>query len=403
MKSGFIREEPSNIKYHKYVFGERAIFSPKEIDYPFSDVLNDFSNFYNLPYADRLNIAEKYNLSTFYIFLDKEKELIFGVDFAKRSEVNEDLLEVLKCTPKDIFDFEPKDEHTKRYFEKYQKQYFEEDEEIIFFEWFLKRFKNSSFDFEQYLIDYWNQIRIDNFPDEYLIKSISDLKGQIEKGIYYGDDLSEFLLLKGQMEQGIYDSRFEQNRFFLFGVEKFKRGAKIPFNGYIRELNCYWNSSFKPAYFYESLVALVTGYQKTKFYKFLVEQQKRLLKGEDITKPFEVEEKEKPIELKGFQIVFAIKIKEDLGEIPKQELIESESDYFSRVCKEFDYNPVTYKQYNNDYTNLLLKGAETMKVFTNKMKDLEQVRKYFGNDEKYTKKINEIANKIEMRTKKNNS
>lgn len=385
--SFFVRERPSNEKYYKYIFGERALFSLKKTDFAFSEVLKDFSKFYDLPYIERLKIAEKYDISTFYIFLDKEKELIFGVDFAKSSKVEENLTEVLKCTPKDIFDFVPKDEYTKRYFEEYQKKYFEEDEEIIFFEWFLKRFKNNSFDFEQYLIDYWNQMSIDNFPEEYLTKTISDLKSQIEEGV-----------LKNS------DNYFkDENRFFLFGAEKFKRGTEMPFNGYLLEFYFYWTGTAKPAYFNESLTYMVTGYQRAKFYKFLIEQQKRLLKGEDITKPFKVEETGKPIELKGFQIVFAIKIKEDLGEIPKQELIESESDYFSRVCKEFDYNPVTYKQYNNDYTNLLLKGAETMKVFTNKMKDLEQVRKYFGNDEKYTKKINEIANKIEIRTKKNNS
>lgn len=274
--SFFVRERPSNEKHYKYIFGERALFSPKKTGFTFSEVLKDFSKFYDLPYNERLKIAEKYDISTFYIFLDKEKELIFGVDFAKSSEVEENLREVLKCTPKDIFDFVPKGEHTKRYFEEYQKKYFEEDEEIIFFEWFLKRFKNNSFDFEQYLIDYWNQMRIDNFPEEYLTKTISDLKSQIEEGILKNSDN----YFKGE------------NRFFLFGAEKFKRGTEMPFNGYLLELYFYWRATAKPAYFNESLNYLVNGYQRAKFYKFLIEQQKRLLKGEDITKPYEVEEKE---------------------------------------------------------------------------------------------------------------
>ncbi len=295
--SFFVRERPSNEKHYKYIFGERALFSPKKTDFAFSEVLKDFSKFYDLPYTERLKIAEKYDISTFYIFLDKEKELIFGVDFVKSSEVEENLIEVLKCTPKDIFNFVPKNEHTKRYFEEYQKKYFEEDEEIIFFEWFLKRFKNNSFDFEQYLIDYWNQMSIDNFPEEYLTKTISDLKGQIEEGI-----------LKNS------DNYFkDENRFFLFGAEKFKRGTEMPFNGYLLELYFYWRATAKPAYFNESLTYLVTGYQRAKFYKFLIEQQKRLLKGEDITKPFEVEEVKKEtitINIELYQII------EDLRKVP---------------------------------------------------------------------------------------
>lgn len=389
--SFFVRERPSNEKHYKYIFGERALFSLKKTDFTFSEVLKDFSNFYDLPYNERLKIAEKYDISTFYIFLDKEKELIFGVDFAKRdsenvleipysTDINSRLTEVLKCPPKDIFDFEPKDEHEKRYFEKYQKKYFEEDEEIIFFEWFMRKFKKEGF--EQYLIDYWNQMSIDNFPEEYLTKSISDLKSQIEEGIYNG----------GHSYSG-------QNRFFLFGVEKFKRGAEIPFNGYINELNYFWSDNFKSAYFKESLTYMVTGYQRAKFYKFLIEQQKRLLKGEDITKPFEVEEKEKPIELEGFEVAFAIFIIMDLGEIPKKEF-EPDLDYFLRVCNELGYMAITYRQYYYDCTNLLRNGAETTKVFNNKMKNLEKVKKYFGNDEKYIKKIDEMINKIKTKSNK---
>lgn len=271
---GFLVNKPRPIDENRYkkIFGKSVSFSTKKTDYSFSEVLKDFSNFYDLPYIERLKIAEKYKISTFYILLDKKKELIFGVDFVKSHEVERNLEEVLKSSTTNIFDFVPKDEQTKRYFEEYRKKYFEEDEEIIFFEWFLKRFKNSSFDFEQYLIDYWNQISIDNFPEEYLTKTISDIKSQIEKGIFKADYFEK------------------ENRFSLFGSEKFKRGSEMPFNGYIRELNQYWRTTAQPAYFYESLTYMVTGYQRAKFYKFLIEQQKRLLKGEDITKPFEVEE-----------------------------------------------------------------------------------------------------------------
>jgi len=243
------------------------------------------------------------------------------------------------------------------------------------------------------------------FANEYLdYNSFDTLKknflDRFDKHRFKEKLISELILeyerrLSGEI-QGSTFNWLRNKEYYKLGVVLFEEGSELNYNHFKSFYYKKWSDDATLALsgtFTEILSCFLKGYFECQFYLFLIEQQKRLLKGEDITRPFEAEEKEKPIKLTAFHIAVINHVKENLGINPLRDINEDEEIYFEKVLKGFKCIPSTY---HNPYykLNRLNAGSRITETQFKKLR-FDVVLKYFKNDIILLDEAKKVINKIQ--------
>lgn len=142
------------------------------------------------------------------------------------------------------------------------------------------------------------------FANEYLdYNSFDTLKknflDRFDKHRFKEKLISELILeyekrLSGEI-QGSTFNWLRNKEYYKLGVVLFEEGSELNYNHFKSFYYKRWSDDATLSLsgtFTEILSCFLKGYFECQFYLFLIEQQKRLLNGEDITRPFGVEEKE---------------------------------------------------------------------------------------------------------------
>lgn len=151
-----------------------------------------------------------------------------------------------------------------------------EEDYTIYLEWV---FKNKYLDYVPFSTlrrVFFERLEKHNFKEKLLSEQISEYENKVS----------------GKIEGSIHNW-FRNKEFYRLGVFLFEEGQNIDYHKFKSLYYKNWGNDATLSIsntFTETLSCFLKGYFECQFYLFLIEQQKRLLKGEDITKPFEVKE-----------------------------------------------------------------------------------------------------------------
>lgn len=266
-----------------------------------------------------------------------------------------------------------------------------EEDYTTYLEWV---FKNKYLDYVPFSTlsrVFFERLEKHNFKEKLLSEQISEYENKVS----------------GKIEGSIHNW-FRNKEFYKLGVFLFEEGQNIDYHKFKSLYYKNWGNDATLSIsntFAETLSCFMKGYFECQFYLFLLEQQKRLLKGEDITKPFEEEEtKKKEI----------IEVLLSLTEMWLVEYFETDSIVYYPIIHETVVNhakivsekhqfKVTKKGNKVDFDSLdkYKKSAEQIingkpKLASNqriyKFKNLRNVKTYFESKEKkeQAKKVNDF-------------
>jgi hypothetical protein len=255
-------------------------------------------------------------------------------------------------------------------------------------------------DYKTYLEWIFTNVYLDYTPFDTLKKNFLE---RFNKHKFKEKLISELILeyekrLSGEIEGSIIN--WSRNKeFYKLGVVLFEEGSELNYNHFKSFYYKKWNSDATlsvSSTFTEILSCFLKGYFDCQFYLFLIEQQKRLLKGEDITKPFEVEEVKEETIITNIELNQII---EDLRKIPSfkrgikpylalftyylnesskiQPRLISEKDIMDFSEKLFQNSSSSFKNLYSKMKNQKDARIKQLDLLKNSNEGLEVYKKYF--------------------------